>query len=422
MMKRTLLILLFLLAGLNYCWSQKEYPARLKVFIDCQTGCDMTFIRSEINVVDFLLDRVAADVHVLITEQDTGGGGEQFQLIFFGQHLFGDINDTLRFINEPNNTDFEERRLLLKYLKLGLVPYIARTKAASDVDIRMKTDKPPDTAAAAATATRDPWNYWVFTAGTFGSLSVDAVYTESSVSGNLSARRITDKSKFGIELNGGKRKSKFEYQDDNDSTQIIVIRNNNFNFSQYLVKSLTDHWSWGYETEASRNTFSNNKFRILLRTGMEYNIFPYSLVNTKSLTLSYILDVRHNQYIDTTLYERTKENLWGHALRAKLSVNQKWGTVEIGTEYHNYFHNWKYLNLEANLELEIRVTGGLSFSVYSSGSLIRDQLFLPKQGATAQEVLTRRRQLASGYNFFTHFGISYRFGSKLNNFVNPRFD
>jgi len=72
--------------------------------------------------------------------------------------------------------------------------------------------------------------------------------------------------------------------------------------------------------------------------------------------------------------------------------------------------------------VDIRITGGLSFNIYTSAELIHDQLFLPKEGATPQEVLTRRRQLASGYRLFTFFGISYRFGSKLNNFVNPRFD
>lgn len=420
-MNKIIFLCIFYVITPKWSWSQNNYPDRLKVFIDCQSGCDMTFIRSEINIVDFLLDRVAADVHVLITEQDTGGGGEQFQLIFFGQQQFRGLKDTIRFINQPNNTDFEERDLLLKYIKLGLAPYIVRTKTAESVDIKMKTDKIQDSTNE-ATKTKDPWNYWVFTIETYGSLNKDAVYNESSFNGNLTARRITDKSKFGIELRGGKNKSQFEYEDDNGNIQKFVNRNNNYNFSQYLVKSITDHWSWGYQVEASRNTFSNNKFRALLQTGIEYNIFPYKLVNTKSLTFSYLLDVRENKYIDSTLYDRTRETLMGHSVRAKLSLNQKWGTIRVGTEYHNYFHNWKYLNLEANVELEIRVTGGLSFSIYSSGSLIRDQLFLPKEGATAQEVLTRRRQLASGYSFFTYFGINYRFGSKLNNFVNPRFD
>ena len=158
------------------------------------------------------------------------------------------------------------------------------------------------------------------------------------------------------------------------------------------------------------------------RTGIEYDIYPYKEVNTKLFTLSYVVDVRRNAYFDTTLYDKINETLLGQALKAKLSVNQKWGTVSFGTEYHNYFHNWKYYNLSVDGGLEIRITGGLTLSIYTSAALTRDQIFLPKEGATPQEVLTRRRQLASGYNVFTHFGISYRFGSKLNNFVNPRFD
>ncbi len=108
---------------------------RLKVFVDCQSGCDMTFIRSEINLVDYLLDRQAADVHVLITDQNTGGGGDEYQLIFFGQNQFKNMRDTLHFINDANATDFEERDLLVKYLKLGIAPFIARTKMAKEVQI-----------------------------------------------------------------------------------------------------------------------------------------------------------------------------------------------------------------------------------------------------------------------------------------------
>jgi hypothetical protein len=132
--------------------------------------------------------------------------------------------------------------------------------------------------------------------------------------------------------------------------------------------------------------------------------------------------MRHNRYIDTTLYDKVKETLWGHGLNSKLTFNQKWGTISFGLEYHNYLHKWKFLNLQGYTELDIRITGGLSFNIYTSAELTRDQIYLPKEGATPEEVLTRRRQLASGYRLFSHFGINYRFGSKLNNFVNPRFD
>ncbi|MGQ0738563.1 MAG: hypothetical protein ACT4OJ_05840 [Bacteroidota bacterium] len=420
-------IVLFLVASLScFSVSAQNNPViqeRLKVFIDCHSGCDMTFIRSEINLVDFLLDRQAADVHVLITDQNTGGGGDEYQLIFFGQNQFAHMRDTIYFDNDANNTDFEERDLLVKYLKLGLAPYIARTKMAKDIQIQMKTDKKDaDSKENSGTATKDPWNYWVFRVGANGSMNVDEVYKESRLSGNLSANRVTEETKIGFELHGGKNKSNFEYEDDNGNITSYINKNNNYEFSHYYVKSINPNWSWAYEANASRSTFSNNKFRGLFRTGIEYNIFPYKLVNTKSFTIRYIADVRRNNYIDTTLYDKTSETLFGHAVEGTLSVNQKWGTISFGTEYHNYFHNWKFFNLEVNIELDIRITGGLSFNMYSSAQLTRDQLYLPKEGATPQEVLTRRRQLASGYSFFTHFGINYRFGSKLNNFVNPRFD
>lgn len=152
---------------------------RLKVFIDCQSGCDMSFIRSEINIVDFLLDRQVADVHVLITDQNTGGGGDEYQLIFFGQNQFRLLKDTLHFINDPNATDFEERDLLVKYLKLGLAPYIAHTKMARNIQIQMKTEKKDDDSAkSAAGVTKDPWNYWVFRAGANGNINADAVYKD----------------------------------------------------------------------------------------------------------------------------------------------------------------------------------------------------------------------------------------------------
>ena len=40
---------------------------------------------------------------------------------------------------------------------------------------------------------------------------------------------------------------------------------------------------------------------------------------------------------------------------------------------------------------------------------------------TAEEVLLRQRQLKTSYFYFTNIGLSYRFGSGVQNVVNPRF-
>ncbi|NOZ55257.1 MAG: hypothetical protein GXO73_00510, partial [Calditrichaeota bacterium] len=54
-------------------------------------------------------------------------------------------------------------------------------------------------------------------------------------------------------------------------------------------------------------------------------------------------------------------------------------------------------------------------------SRIHDQLSLPKKGASREEVLLRRRMLATTYSYFVSFGVSYTFGSIYTNIVNPRF-
>ncbi|MER3497201.1 MAG: hypothetical protein C4308_00465 [Chitinophagaceae bacterium] len=220
----------------------------------------------------------------------------------------------------------------------------------------------------------------------------------------------------------GKNKSVYTFDDGNGGEEKLTIKNNSYSFEHYLIKSISQHWSWGYQTELSRNTFSNNKLRTELTTGVEYNIYPYKDVNTKYFTIAHLLDVRKNNYFDTTLFNKTRETLFGHGLQSKISFNQKWGNGSVGIKYHNFFSNWKYFNLGMNCGLDIRITGGLSFNIFTYAELTRDQIYLPKGGATPQEVLTRRRQIASGYNIFSFFGLQYRFGSKLNNFVNPRFD
>ncbi len=204
--------------------------------------------------------------------------------------------------------------------------------------------------------------------------------------------------------------------------QKLTINNHNWSINQYVVKSINQHWSWAYDLKYSQNTFSNNKGRTLLRAAVEYNIFPYKEVNNRLLTLSYGFTARRNSYYDSTIYNKTKENLFGHRATAYLTLNQKWGNSYAGIVYHNYFNNWKLFNLSAEIYNSVRITGGLSFYVMMFGGLTRDQVFLVKGNASPEEVLARRRQLASGYSYYTSIGINYRFGSKLNNVVNPRFD
>ncbi|MEK6780714.1 MAG: hypothetical protein AABY93_03355 [Bacteroidota bacterium] len=418
-MRHYLLVFFFLLSA--SISAQDKTPQKLKVFIDCSNAfCDLQFIRTEINVVDFLLDRVAADVHVLITQQRNGSGGRQYQMIYYGQNSFLHTRDTLRFITDPNATDFELRDKMLKYLKLGLAPLVAKTNQADGISITMKRDVSTDSARD-FNQTKDEWNYWVFRVGGNGHINMDQVYKNSELRGNFRFNRTTDDWKISFGFFGGLEKSSYEYETDSGPLE-VVVKNTNYSFEHTLVKSINTHWSYGYQVSFLNNTFSNYKSRVYILPQVEYSFFPYKDVNNRFVTIRYGIGAQSNIYYDTTIYNKTEEMLLGHNAELNISFNQKWGVINTGISYRNYFHDWKVNNLGLATQMEVRVTGGLSFYIYLFGGLVHDQIYLPGEGASGEEVLSRQRQLESSYNFETFFGINYRFGTKLNNFINPRFN
>lgn len=401
-------------------FAQENTKERLKVFVDCSsTWCDMNYIRSEINIIDFLLDRKAADIHILITSVQVGSGGSQYKLIFYGQNNHSTVQDTIAFLVEPVSTEFEKRDLLVNYIKMGLAPWVAKTSLAKHIVITMKTEVLTDSAKEAS-STKDKWNYWVFRTGIEGNVSLDQVYKSSDFNSYFNISRATDKSKVQFNIYGGRTRSSFEYDTDAGPLK-VVVKNENYGFDHLYVKSVNKHWSYGYQMLFENSTFKNYKSRYFVIPQLEYSIFPYSDVNTKFLTLRYGLGPLHHSYYDTTIFNKKNELLWFHNAQLNMSLNQKWGTILTGINYRNFFHDWKINNLSLYSEVDVRITGGLSIYAYVSGSLVRDQINLASGGVSEEEVLSRRRQLQSSYEFFGYLGITYRFGSKLNNFVNPRF-
>ena len=118
--------------------AQKNMNEKIKLFVDCSNSfCDMNFIKTQVPFVDYVLDNQAADIHLLITQQNNGGGANHYQLIFYGQNRFRH-SDTLQYSTQPNNTDFENRDLMVKYIQLGLIPYITKTSSIENLTIQLK--------------------------------------------------------------------------------------------------------------------------------------------------------------------------------------------------------------------------------------------------------------------------------------------
>jgi hypothetical protein len=403
-------------------FAQEKRPMKLKVFLDCRTRCDFNYIRSEINVVDYLMNQNESDVHILINNQVTGGGGGNTQIIFYGQKKFSSMLDTLSYSYPPNQAASETRGIMLQYLKLGLAPYLAKSIMATQVEIVTKVEEDQLTLLKNLDKTpTDPWRYWTQIFGVNGNLRLDQLYQTLRTSGYFQATKMTEDLKIRFRVSGGREVSTYKYETDSGSTK-TVVDNSDFNARHFIARGIDNNWTYGYETSFTNSTFANLKGSLYFSTGIERSLFPYSRINNKFIALRYGLDIRDNHYYDTTIFAKKKEVLFGQKMILSLKYNQKWGYLEGGLRYRNYFHDWALYNISLNSSLNIRLTSALSVNVDLYGALVHDQVNLAQGEASKDDVLTRKRQMASAYNFATWFGVNYRFGSSINNFVNPRFE
>ena len=159
----------------------------------------------------------------------------------------------------------------------------------------------------------------------------------------------------------------------------------------------------------------------VLETGLEYNLFPYSLSTRKQLRIQYIPAYSYFEYNEETIFDKNFDRLFKENLSIALELKETWGSVSATLEGSNYLRDFKKNRLELFGEFSLRLIKGLSLNLFGNGSMIHDQLSLPKSGASAEEILLHRRQLATQFQYFTSIGLSYTFGSIYNNVVNPRF-
>ena len=51
---------------------------------------------------------------------------------------------------------------------------------------------------------------------------------------------------------------------------------------------------------------------------------------------------------------------------------------------------------------------------------MKDQIYLPREDISDEDILLERRQLGTDFEYSLDFGLSFTFGSRFNNVVNPR--
>jgi hypothetical protein len=177
----------------------------------------------------------------------------------------------------------------------------------------------------------------------------------------------------------------------------------------------------GVNLSARRSDNENMDLAARGAPGLEFNVFPYHESTTRQLTVLYEIGVSRFQYRDTTIFDKVSETRPNQSLTASLVTKQPWGSTYLSLSGGSNLDDWSQNRVTLFGSLNIRVVKGLQANFFGSYSRLRDQLYLPKGGATDEEVLLRLRQLQTSYRYFVSVGLSYTFGSIFNNIVNPRF-
>lgn len=379
-----------------------------KVFIDCNF-CDRDYFRENLSYINFVRDRTDADIHVLITDQRTGSGGREYTFNFIGKGKYEDLNYTLVHMSGPTDTRDEVRRGQMEVLQRGLFPFLVETPLCRFMSIEFERELEP-------TSVDDPWKFWVFSFSADGRFRGESSQKSNSIDLNVSANKVTPTLKIRMGLSGEFDHESYDYED-----ETIISEQDEKEFTGMVVKSLGEHWSVGGWVEAEASTYGNIDAHFTLAPAVEYNFFPYSESTRRQLRILYRLGWNRINYIEETIFDKLKETLYKESLTVTLESREPWGSISTSLEGAHYFHDFSKFRVELRGNIDIRIFKGLSLDIRGRYDLIRDQLSLPKEGASLDEVLLERKELATNFDYSFRVGLRYTFGSVFSNVVNPRF-
>jgi hypothetical protein len=378
------------------------------VFIDWE-GADFDVIQEAINFVAYADAVSESQINVRVTSTETETGDMEYVISFTGQKEYEGDNDELRYSAAKDKPENERQKELADLIKMGLMRYVGKTPVSDRVSISFMDKVEP-------TDVEDKWNFWVFSLSADTFLNGEESYKGGFLSGSFSANRVTPELKIRMSLSAFFDNSEFKFED-----EVIVSDSDSQTFSGLIVKSISEHWSVGGYFSANSSTYNNIDLALIPAPAVEFNVFPYSESTVHQLRFLYRLNYKSVRYRETTIYEKTYENLWQQSLEIAFEVKKKWGTASASLEGSHYFHDTSKNRIRLSGELSFRLIKGLNFNLYGRYSRIRDQLSLPRGELSLEEILLRQKQLATGYQYSLSIGLSYTFGSLKSKVVNPRF-
>jgi hypothetical protein len=392
--------------------SEENQNGAILVYID-YSDSDNTerYLRSEIPFVSYVRDPQLAQIHVLILDQKTGSGGRRFNISFIGNETFKGQDQTLFFTSPQSYTDDQKREGLAKMIKMGLMPYVSQTAIAEQIEIRYDDDK----VKSAQEMIEDSWDYWIFSVDLTGGLKAEESRNAYNISSALNADRVTEAWKF-------RNQFEYKYEEENftDDEESLKSFLKQWKADSRIVKSLSTKWSIGVFAEIGSTTFKNIRQGWSIAPALEYNFFPWLESERRKFVIAYRAGLISQKYFQITLFDKIADNLIYHALDLELELNQPWGKVDFEIEASQFVELKDKYSVKFDVELDFRISSGLEFVLNSKIESIHDQIYLPRGDATIDEILLRRRQLATTYDIELKMGFRFTFGSIYNNIINER--
>jgi hypothetical protein len=186
--------------------------------------------------------------------------------------------------------------------------------------------------------------------------------------------------------------------------------------------SLAERWSVGIEAGASTSTRNNQDLGAQVGTGVEYSFFPYRDWTRRRMTLQALIYAHYFDYEELTQFNKMSETLPEGSLKWAIGFRQPWGTATVNASADAYLNDPMNLyRLSFGGRLSIRIARGLEWNVGGNISRIRDQIYIPLEDLSDEDILLGRRQLPTNSQLSINTGFSFTFGSIYNNVVNNRF-
>jgi len=390
----------------------------INVYLDCR-GCNGSYVRTEINFINFVRDQNDAEVHLLITLQQTGSGGWEHTLNFMGKGFIADKSHTMKFISPSSDTNDMMRQKLVRHVKLGLIYFLADREVLSDLNVNFAGTLGGSDGEEVENT--DPWNSWIFEIGASTSFSGEQSRGNFRLNGNLNARRITEEWKMTFDYRQNYNRRIFRRENNDGSTDKDIFVTENQDFSALIAKSFGDHWTAGGYSKVESSTQSNIDLSIGATPSIEYSVFPYREFNKREITFRFGVLASHYDYTETTILNKDEEFLLRNEFAARANFTQPWGGMVGWINAGAYMHDMSKNRVNMGFRINMRILRGLSVNFSGNYSLINDQITIAAGDLTEEERLLNLKQQATSYNFGGSVGFQFNFGSIYNNVVNPRF-